>query len=216
MRYDPQSDTLSKGGNAEMARTNQQTATNETDANYSLTNHAAQTKGTNMQTAEELAAAFVDNETEESATEKSINDENGNVSVTDADKAKAKSDEDAKKQLAFTLGPKFQTALDEALFNFNKQLEEQSKSPVKMSAYLRNIVARSIGFDLSLDPVKTRSKYATDEERKAALKASQAKAAEERKQFNKLIKMANDKSTRAEAIRALMESLGIDDDDVDE
>lgn len=191
------------------AATNNRPATSQESADYK--------EGKKMQTAEQLAAAFVDNETEENETTliTSINDSDGDVSVTKADKKKAVVDEDAKKQMSFTAGPKFQDALEAELFTFNKQLIEAGKTEIKMSAFLRNKIAISIGFDLTLDPVKTKSKYATDEERKAAIKASQEKAKEEKKKLNQLISMAKNKSTRAQAIAALMESLGITDDDVE-
>lgn len=144
--------------------------------------------------------------------------QNGDVSVTKADNDhdKAQAEENENKIMTFTAGPKFQDALQTALDDFNKQLAMQGHNgKLSMAAFIRRNVANSILFDLALDPQKSRSKYATDEERKAAIKASQQKAADERKKMNKLIAAAKNKQTRKEAIAALMESFGITDDDLE-
>jgi hypothetical protein len=143
----------------------------------------------------------------------------GNVSVTEADNDhnKAVAEENENKAMVFQAGPKFQEAIQKALDDFNNKLAAQgTNGKLSMAAFLRRQVATSILFDLSLDPQKSRSKYASDEERKAAIKLSQQKAAQERKDLNKLIAAAKNKQTRKQAIAALMESLGITDEDLDD
>lgn len=136
----------------------------------------------------------------------------GNVSVTVADNeaAKAEQDENGRVQRVFQAGPTFVKAIDAALDKANNDLKTSgSIKRYSMSGYLRKLVADSIGFDLTEDPIEGRSKYATDAERRAAIKASQQKAAQERKRINELIKKAKNKSTRNEAITAMLESLGM-------
>lgn len=136
----------------------------------------------------------------------------GNVSVTvaDSEAAKAEQDENGRVQRVFQAGPTFVKAIDAALDKANNDLKTSgSIKRYSMSGYLRKLVADSIGFDLTQDPIEGRSKYATDAERRAAIKASQQKAAQERKRINELIKKAKNKSTRNEAITAMLESLGM-------
>lgn len=138
----------------------------------------------------------------------------GNASVTVANNEHDKDTDDDKKMMQFTAGPKFLDVLNAQLFEYNKQLELNSQPKVSMAAWLRQTVANAIGFDLKLDPRTSRAKYATEAERKAAIKATQQKAAAERKKLTKLINMAKQKQGKKDAIAALMASLNISEDDL--
>jgi hypothetical protein len=139
----------------------------------------------------------------------------GNVSVTIPDNEHKHDLDEEKKMMQFTVGPKFLEALNNQLFDRNRDLEANGQPKISMASYLRVVVASSIGFDLKLDPRTSRAKYATDAERKAAIKATQQKAAEDRKKLTKLINLAKQKQGKKDAIAALMASLDITDADLD-
>lgn len=124
-------------------------------------------------------------------------------------------DADKNKMMQFSVGPKFEDAINNAIVELNTAREKDGEPKLSTAAFLRETVASAINFNIALDPITTRTKYANDAERKAAIAAQQKKAAEDRKKITKLINMAKQKSNKQDAIAALMASLNITDADLE-
>lgn len=116
-----------------------------------------------------------------------------------------------------TLPKKVKEALDAAFALAHKENPELKS----FSGYLTILLAKSVGIELNPTDINTRVKYTSNEQRVAAIKLRNEKAAEQRKLGNQMIaaikkKMkSQDRGNSIEAMTEYLKSQGysLDDDD---